>query len=115
MPEQNLPADEQALAGLYQETINHQQVYLDKLHEAFNSRCEKIGEEAKEKLKGIDENDEEARRPILAEEQEKLDKTLEELKFAINKSNANARAKLEEIQNKIEASAVDLETELANL
>lgn len=115
MAEQNLPEDEQVLAGLYQDTIDHHRTYLDRLHEAFNARCEKIGEDAKEKLKGLDESDEDGRKKILTEEQTDLDKTLEELKFAINKSNADARKKLEEIQDKIEESAVDLETELANL
>ncbi len=48
-------------------------------------------------------------------EQELLDKTLAELKYAINKSNANARKKLEEIQNKMEEGSLNLENELAEL
>jgi len=115
MADKILPEDEQALARLYQETIDYHRNYLDRLHEAFNSRCEAIGADAKEKLKGVNENDEEGRKEILMKEQEYLDKTLEELKYAINKSNAEARAKLEEVQTKIDEGAMNLEEELANL
>lgn len=111
----NLPEDEQELAGLYQETIDQHHKYLERLHEAFNRRCEKIGVDTKKKLAGIDESDQESREKILIEEKELLDKTLAELKYAINKSNANARKKLEEIQIKLEEGAMNLEGELAKL
>ncbi len=115
MADQTIPADEQVLTRLYQETIDHHRTYLDRLHNAFNERCEAVGTEAKEKLKGINESDEEGRKEILMKEQEDLDKTLEELKYAINKSNADARAKLEEIQTQIDEGAMSIEEELANL
>lgn len=115
MAEPSLTDDQQALAQLYQQTIDHHQNYLDRLHEAFDKRCEVIGAGAKEKLKSVDEKDEEARQQILMEEQEQLDRTLEELKSAINKSNADARKKLEEIQVKIDQDTMDLENELADL
>jgi DNA anti-recombination protein RmuC len=110
-----LPEDDEELAMLYELTIDHHHNYLERLHGAFDRRCEEVGAEAKKKLAGIDESDEEAENAILQEEQELLDKTLAELKYAINKSNANARKKLEEIQNRLEANAVDLDAELANL
>lgn len=115
MPEGNLSKDEQALARLYQETIDLHRAYLERLHEAFNNRCEEIGEGAKKKLGELDEEDEEGRKQILMGEQELLDKTLAELKYAINRSNAEAREKLEEIQRKIEEKAMDLDAKLANL
>jgi len=110
-----LPEDEQELSILYQETIDHHHNYLEKLHSAFNRRCEKIGGDTKEGLKDVPENSEEGKQALLTKEQELLDKTLAELKYAINKSNANARKKLEEIQNKMEEGSLNLENELAEL
>jgi len=110
-----LPEGEDELADLYNETIEHHNAYLERLHSAFNRRCEEIGEKAKAKLSKVDEEDEEAKGEVLQEEQELLDKTLAELKYAINKSNANAREKLEAIQNKLEEDALDIEKELVNL
>ena len=115
MPEQNLPKDKTALSKLYQDTIDYHRGYLKRLHEAFNSHCEEVGAKAKGELSGIDESDEEARKEILIAEQKELDEALAQLKTAINQNNAEARQKLEEIQSKIEESAMDLEAELANL
>lgn len=115
MQNEDLPEDEEELAGLYQETIDHHHTYLERLHSAFNNRCEKIGADTKKKLAEVDEEDEEAKEKILAEEKELLDKTLAELKYAINRSNANARKKLEEIQEKIEEGSLDLDAELAEV
>ncbi len=110
-----LQEDEDKLNDLYDQTIDYHHNYLERLHAAFNKKCEEIGTSAKKKLDKIDESDEEAKTAILTEEQELLDKTLSELKYAINKSNANARKKLEEIQNKLEANTINLEDELANM
>ncbi len=115
MQDEHLPNNEDELAELYQETIDHHHVYLEKLHSAFNNRCEKIGEDTKHKLTEVDESDEGTREKILGEEKALLDKTLAELKYAINKSNANARKKLEEIQEKIENNSMNLDGELAEL
>lgn len=110
-----LPEDEEELADLYNETIEHHNEYLERLHSAFNRRCETIGADAKKKLDKVPKEDEEARNAVLQEEQEQLDKTLAELKYAINKSNANARKKLEQIQVKLEERELNIEEELANL
>lgn len=110
-----LQGDEDALAQMYNETIDHHRVYLKKLHESFNTRCENIGADAKKRISELPEDDQEGKKKILTEEQALLDKTLAELKYAINKSSADAREKLEEIQSKIDRSAMDLESELANL
>ncbi len=115
MPEQNLPDDKTALSKLYQDTIDYHRSYLKRLHDAFNQHCEEVGAKAKEKLSGVDESDEEARKEVLIAEQKELDEALAQLKTAINQNNAEAREKLEEIQSKIEESAMDLEAELAKL
>ncbi|MBN2095888.1 hypothetical protein JW752_00620 [Candidatus Peregrinibacteria bacterium] len=115
MPEQTLPKDKTALSKLYQDTIDYHRDYLNRLHEAFNQHCEAIGAKAKDQLSKIDESDEEKRKEILVTEQKDLDEALTQLKTAINQNNADARKKLEEIQNKIEESAMDLEAELAKL
>ena len=116
MPDETtLPEDENDLAQLYQETIDTHRAYLDRLHTAFDARCDEIGAQTKKKLEGVDESDEETRKQIMAEEQEQLNKILAELKFAINKSNADARQKLEEIQTKLEEKTLNLEEELANV
>jgi len=110
-----LPDDEETLASLYNQTIEAHNTYLEKLHAAFDKRCEQIGEETKQKLSKVPESDQETKNQILKEEQELLDKTLAELKYAINKSNSNARKKLEEIENKLDAKEVNVDEELANL
>ncbi len=110
-----LPADEEALAFLYDDTIEHHNVYLEKLHNAFNKRCEQIGTEAKKKLSKLNDSQEDEREAILEEEQALLDKTLAELKYAINKSNSNSRKKLEMIQTKLDETALNLEDELSHL
>ncbi len=110
-----LPVDEEALEFLYDETIDHHNEFLEKLHQAFDRRCEQIGTEAKKKLSELNDSQEEERTTILEEEQAQLDQTLAELKYAINKSNANARQKLEEIQSKLDEQELDLENELLNL
>lgn len=110
-----LPENEEALASLYNQTIEQHNSYLDKIHQAFDKRCEEIGAQAKEKLSKIDESDQEAKTAILQEEQEQLNKTLAELKYAINRSNSNARKTLEDIENKMDRKEVNLEDELANL
>lgn len=115
MSDKQLPEDTNALARLYQETLDHHRAFLDRLHEAFNAHCEAIGEQSKKELADIAEGDEEKRKQILTEEQKQLDQTLEELKYAITKSNADARKRLEEIQAKIEQKSMDIESELANL
>lgn len=115
MSDTQLPEDQKSLARLYQETIDHHRAFLDRLHEAFNKRCEAIGTESKKKIAELPEEKKANRKQILTQEQKDLDKTLEELKYAITKSNADARNKLEEIQAKIEEKSVDIESELANL
>lgn len=114
MSDQNEKMQE-TLERLYDETIEHHEEYLDKLHKAFDHRCDEIGAKAKQKLAKLDPNDEEAKQPILQEQQEQLNKTLGELKYAITKSNANAMKRLEAIQEKLESSMIDIEEELANL
>jgi len=113
--EPNLPEDEEELAILYNETIDLHNEYLERLHAAFNRHCEEIGTEAKKKLAEVNKDDEEARNAVLQEEQKLLDQTLAELKYAINRSNSNARRKLEQIQTKLEADEMDIEAELAKL
>jgi len=110
-----LPDDENALSDLYNQTVEAHNSYLEKLHAAFDKRCEQIGDETKKKLAKVPDTDADTKNQILKEEQELLDKTLAELKYAINKSNANARKKLEEIENKLDSKGVNLEQELANL
>lgn len=110
-----LPNDEQDLSMLYQETIDHHHSYLDRLQTAFNKRCENIGVKTKEKLKDVPEEKKEEREKIMTEEQEMLDKTLAELKYAINRSNSNARKRLEDIQTKLDSDEVNLEKELSEI
>jgi len=110
-----LPDNEEALASLYNQTIDQHNSYLEKIHTAFDKRCEEIGEQTKQKLSKVEESDQEAKTAILQEEQELLNKTLAELKYAINRSNANARKTLEEIENKMDTKDNNLEKDLANL
>jgi hypothetical protein len=110
-----LPDNEEALASLYNETIEQHNSYLEKIHSAFDNRCEEIGEQTKEKLSKIGESDQEAKAAILQEEQELLNKTLAELKYAINRSNSNARKTLEKIETKMDTKGANLDDELANL
>jgi DNA anti-recombination protein RmuC len=112
MADANSTQDEDSLAQLYNETIDDNRAYLKRLHDSFNRHCEVIGEEAKKKLEAIPETEEEARQKILAEEKQQLDKTLAELKYAITKSSSDARATLEEIQNKLDSKTLDLDAEL---
>jgi DNA anti-recombination protein RmuC len=99
----------------YQGLIDSHKDYLTKLQAAFDKRCGEIGGEAKAKLSQVPEDDQEARKAILEEEQARLNQTLAELKQVVNRSNAELRKKLEEIENQSSASTLDLEAELAQL
>lgn len=110
-----LPDDDEALAGLYQETIDHHRTFLDQLHKAFDKKCDAIGAEAEKKLKALPEDDAEGRAKVAQEEKQLLAKTLAELKYAISKSEGAARKKLEEIQTKLEQKSMNLDEELAGV
>ena len=115
MSDSTLPNDEAELERLYNETVEQHNVYLDKIHAAFDKRCDEISKQTKEKLDKVDESDQETKNQILKEEQDLLQKTLGELKYAINKSTSNARKKLEEIQDIIENKQANIDAEMANL
>ena len=115
MDDSTLPKDSQALTSLYQQTIKAHQEYLKKLQEAFDNRCEEIRTETHSKIDDIPEMDKKARETVLKEEKELLDRTLEELKYAVSRSSSEAREKLEQIENRREEQSVDLEAQLAAL
>lgn len=110
-----LPDDPLELNRLYDETVETHKGYLEKIHNAFNARCEKIRVAAHAKLDALPETDQEGRKKVLAEEKTELDKVLSELKRAIRKSSQDARAKLEEIETRMEGGGVNLERELAKI
>lgn len=114
MPNNQLPEDLLELNRLYDATVEHHKSYLEKLHNAFNTRCEEIRVAAHAKLDALPETDQEGRKKVLAEEKTKLDKVLAELKEAIHRSSQDARKKLEEIEAKLEGG-VNLEKELATI
>ena len=103
------------LDHLYDEVVESHREYLERVQSAFDKRCEEIGADAKKKLEQIPEDDEEARKEVLMEEQRFLDQTLSELKHVVARRDADVRKKLEEIEKKREESALDLEAELAKL
>lgn len=114
MPDQSTQTDP-ALDTQYNEVVDSHRDYLTRLQEAFDKKCEAIGAESKKKLEATPESDKEARKTILLDQQKKLDETLTQLKQVVNQSSAEVRHKLEEIENKRDQSALDLEAELANL
>lgn len=111
----DLPQEKTALNELYESTIDEHQAYLEKLETSFNGRCEDIRKKSHEKLAAIPETDEPARQKVVEEEQKELDGVLAELKEAIAKSDRDARARLEAIENRLESGAENLEKALAEI
>ena len=103
------------LDTLYNETIESHEQYLAKLQEAFDKKCDEIGNLAKAKMDGVPEEDQETRQKILEEEDAQLGQALAELKQVVKKANADALKKLEEIENQRTASQLNLEAELAQI
>ncbi|MBN1258764.1 hypothetical protein JXA05_03330 [Candidatus Peregrinibacteria bacterium] len=93
---------------LYSEIIFLHQAYLDRLQDAFETRCETIKAESQKKLAATPEGDTDTRKMILEEEKNLLDQTLAELRATINESDKKTRAKLEEIEN----NKVSVESEI---
>lgn len=104
-----------ALDDKYDDIVVHHRGYLEKLQAAFDKHCEEIGADTKKKLMETSEEDKETRKQILVAEKAALDEALNQLKKVVSKSGADVRQKLEEIENQKEASAMDLDAELANL
>ncbi|MFH0820596.1 MAG: hypothetical protein V1908_02370 [Candidatus Peregrinibacteria bacterium] len=115
MTTQLLPEDPLELNRLYDETVEAHKVYLEKVHDAFDRRCEEIRIKAHQKLDALPESDTEGHQKVVAEEKVELDKSLSELKAALHRSGQDARKKLEEIQAKLETGTVSLERELAQV
>ena len=115
MTDHHLPTDKQSLEELYDATIDHHEAYLDKLHAAFDKRCDVIEKQAKTELSKVDSSNEQAKQQVMQVQKERLDKIMAQLKYAINKSNANAMKRLEKIQDRIDGGGMNIEQELANL
>ena len=115
MAEEQNPTTEEDLDRQYDDIVESHREYLERVQSAFDKRCEEIGTEAKKKLEEIPEEDQEARKEVLMEEQKLLDQTLAELKQVVARRDSDVRKKLEEIEKKREASALDLEAELAKI
>jgi|GEM_PF-1516643 len=103
------------LDQIYQGTIDSHKAYLAQLQAAFDRHCDQIGAEAKDKLAKTTEEDEEARKKIMEEEQAQLSKALVELKQVVNQTNKAVYKKLEDIENKRSALGLSLDEELAQV
>jgi hypothetical protein len=103
------------LDAQYRAIIESHEQYLSRLQKAFDEQCDKIGDETKTKLAQTAENDDETRQKILEAEKAELDRTLAELKAVVNKANAQTRKRLESIDQKRDATALDLDAELAKI
>lgn len=99
----------------YQGTIESHKAYLAQLQAAFDKHCDQIGMEAKDKLAKTPEEDEEARKKIMEEEQAQLSKALAELKQVVSQTNKAVYKKLEDIENKRSALGLNLDEELAQV
>jgi guanylate kinase len=110
-----ITSDPTDLDQIYQGTIESHKAYLAQLQAAFDRHCDQIGEEAKAKLTQTPEEDEEARKKIMEEEQSQLSKALAELKQVVNQTNRAVYKKLEEIENQRSALGLSLEEELAQV
>lgn len=87
---------------MYEKTVEAHRAYLEKLHTAFQRRCEEIRAKSHQKLNALPANDTEGRKKAVAEEKAELAKTLAELKAAIARNSHDARLKLEEIEARLE-------------
>jgi len=108
-------ADTTDLDQKYSGAIASHKAYLSQLQDAFDKHCDEIGAETKAKLAELPEEDEEARKKIMEEEQAQLAKTLAELKQVVNQSNRAVYKKLEDIENQRSAKTLDLEAELSQV
>jgi multidrug efflux pump subunit AcrA (membrane-fusion protein) len=107
--------DPTTLDKKYQGTIESHKAYLAQLQAAFDKHCDQIGDEAKAKLAQTPEEDEEARKKIMEDEQAQLSKALAELKQVVNQTNRAVYKKLEEIENKRSEMGLNLDEELAQV
>jgi len=89
--------------------------YIDQVYEAFTKHCEQIHEETVKKIKETTDADVEARKRILEDQKNNLDKTLAELKQVLNEITRKAREKLEMIESENMAESFNLDKELANV
>lgn len=108
MDEQDLETKEEEITAKYRE-------FLSQVREAFNKHCDAIKAEAIQKLKGVSEEDTEARQKVLEQQNAQLDKTLIELKQMLSKRESKVRAQLEEITNIREQQEFSLDDELAKV
>lgn len=100
----------------YQKTIDDQRAYLLKLQDDFNKACEAAKTKAQEKLKGVPEENKEAREAILNEEKTELEQALHILKVEVDRSTKETMRNLEAIIRKKETAILaDLEKQLAAL
>lgn len=100
----------------YQQTIDEQRAYLQKLQEDFNGACEAAKTKAQEKLKTIPETDKEAREAVLKEQKTELEAALHTLKTEVDHSTRMTMKKLEEIiREKEKEILADLEKQMAAL
>ena len=100
----------------YQKIIDDQRTYLLKLQDDFNKKCDEAKARAQEKLKGIPEENKEAREDVLQAQKEELEEALHILKSEVNHSTRTTMKQLEEIvRQKEEKVLADLEAQIAKL
>lgn len=100
----------------YQQAIDDQRAYLQKLQEDFNRVCETAKTKAQEKLKTIPETDKEAREAVLKEQKTELEAALHTLKTEVDHSTRMTMKKLEEVIREKEKEVLsDLEKQMAEL
>lgn len=91
----------------YQQLINEQRGYLNKLQEAFNTHCDQITKEAEDKIANIPKTDPESQKKILITQKTGLDNALNEFKRELNNSTGKTRKKLEELYTQKELEKLE--------
>lgn len=100
----------------YQKIIDDQRTYLLKLQDDFNKKCDEAKTKAQEKLKGIPEDNKEAREGVLQAQKEELEEALHVLKSEVDHSTRMTMKQLEEVVRKKEESVLsDLEKQIQAL
>lgn len=71
--------------------------FLEQVRSGFNQHCDEIKAKATQRFNSIPQNNEAARKQVLADQKLELDKTLAELKQLLAQKATEVRTQLEEI------------------
>ncbi len=90
----------------YNQIVEQQRDYLNKVQAAFDQRCDEITQIAQEKLAKIPEENRAERQKVFEEQKKQLNEALTQLRTAIDHSGTQTRIHLENMHTKREEEKI---------